>query len=93
MPASEPAGDSGLYEGFIRRVQRIILVLGLTGAVGFSFYRGILFAAAFLIGAAISFTSFWGWQRVVDALVPIRASAAARFSSCDCSFWLVWPAL
>jgi hypothetical protein len=65
-----PGSDPGLYEGFIRRVQRIILALGLAGAVGLSFYRGLLFAAAFLIGAAISFTSFWGWQRVVDALGP-----------------------
>jgi hypothetical protein len=25
---------------------------------------------AFVVGSAISFTSFWGWQRVVDALGP-----------------------
>ncbi|HTB19227.1 MAG TPA: hypothetical protein VK708_13995 [Bryobacteraceae bacterium] len=64
MPGSEP----GSYERFIRRVQWIILALGLTGAVSLSFARGIRNGAAFLIGAVISFSSFWGWQKVVDGL-------------------------
>ena len=64
MPGSEP----GWYERFIRRVQWIILALGLTGAVSVSFARGIRNGAAFLIGAVISFSSFWGWQKVVDGL-------------------------
>ena len=64
MPGSEP----GSYERFIRRVQWIILALGLTGAVSLSFMRGIRNGAAFLIGAVISFSSFWGWQKVVDGL-------------------------
>jgi len=66
MPGSEP----GSYERFIRRVQWIILVLGLAGAVALSLSRGILTGTAFLIGAAISFTSFWGWQGVVNRLGP-----------------------
>jgi hypothetical protein len=66
MPGSEP----GSYEQFIRRVHLIILVLGLVGAIALSLYRGILTGTAFLIGAAISFTSFWGWQGVVDRLGP-----------------------
>jgi hypothetical protein len=70
MPASDLLHNDAWYERFIRRVQRIILALGLAGALGLSFSRGIRAAAAFLIGAAISFTSFWGWHRVVDALGP-----------------------
>jgi hypothetical protein len=66
MPGSEP----GSYDGFIRRVQWIILALGLAGGVALSVSRGIRSGVAFLVGAAISFTSFWGWQRVVDSLGP-----------------------
>jgi hypothetical protein len=65
-----PGSDPGSYERFIRRVQLIILALGLAGAAVVSFARGIRGGAAFLIGALISFTSFWGWQRVVDGLGP-----------------------
>lgn len=65
-----PGSDPGSYERFVRRVQWIILALGLVGAAGLSFSRGIRTGAAFLVGAAISFTSFWGWQRVVDGLGP-----------------------
>ena len=45
-------------------------MLGLAGAVALSWSRGILTGTAFLIGAAISFTSFWGWQGVVNRLGP-----------------------
>lgn len=62
--------ETGSYEQFIRRVQWIILALGLAGAVGISLSRGVRSGTAFLIGAAISFTSFWGWQKVVDGLGP-----------------------
>ncbi len=66
MLGSEP----GSYEGFIRRVRWIILALGLAGAVALSIWQGIRSGGAFLVGAAISFSSFWGWQRVVDGLGP-----------------------
>jgi ATP synthase I chain len=62
MPGSDPS------DRFFERVRWLILVLGVAGAVGLTAFDGIRFGAAFLIGAAISFTSFWGWQRVVDAL-------------------------
>jgi hypothetical protein len=65
-----PGSEAGSYEQFIRRVQWIILALGLAGAVGVSLSRGVRSGTAFLIGAAISFTSFWGWQKVVDGLGP-----------------------
>jgi hypothetical protein len=44
--------------------------LGLAGTLALCFTRGISDAASFLIGAAISFASFWGWRRVVDSLGP-----------------------
>jgi hypothetical protein len=66
MPGSEP----GSYERFVRRVQWIILALGLAGALAITISRGIRTGSAFLVGAAISFSSFWGWQKVVDGLGP-----------------------
>lgn len=70
-PAPERAApDHYSYDRFIRRVQWIVLTLGLAGAVGLTYFRDLRTGAAFLIGAAISFTSFWGWQRVVDSLGP-----------------------
>lgn len=66
MPASEP----GSYQRFIRRVQWIILAIGLAGALAITISRGIRSGLAFLVGAAISFSSFWGWQKVVDGLGP-----------------------
>lgn len=58
------------YGRFNRRVPWIIAALGLAGALALSLSRGILTGIAFLIGAVISFTSFWGWQRLVDSLGP-----------------------
>jgi hypothetical protein len=75
MPGSDPAS----YERFIRRVRWIILALGLAGAVGVGFSRGIGAGAAFLIGAAISFTSFWGWGKVVDNLGPTPSKRSRSF--------------
>jgi len=65
-----PGSDPGSYDRFVRRVQWIILALAVAGALGLSFSRGIRTGMAFVVGSAISFTSFWGWQRVVDALGP-----------------------
>jgi hypothetical protein len=55
---------------FYRRVRWIILLLGLAGAAWFIQFKGIRFGAAFLIGTALSFASFWGWERVVESLGP-----------------------
>lgn len=68
-PSASPDSHTS-YDRFIRRVQWIVLILGLAGALGLSIFRDLRSGAAFLIGAAISFTSFWGWQRVVDNLGP-----------------------
>lgn len=70
MAGSELAPQDASSERFTRRVQWIVLALGVAGAIGLSLSRGIATGTAFLIGAAISFASFWGWQRVVDSLGP-----------------------
>ena len=75
MPGSDPAS----YQRFIRRVRWIILALGLAGAVCLSFSGGIAVGGAFLIGAAISFTSFWGWGKVVDSLGPAPSKRSRSF--------------
>ncbi len=66
---SQPAEDAS-YQRFNQRVQWIMVGLALSGTLALCFTRGIRDGAAFLIGAAISFTSFWGWLRVVDSLGP-----------------------
>ena len=66
---SQP-GEDDSYQRFNQRVEWIMAALGLAGTLALCFTRGIRDGAAFLIGAAISFTSFWGWRRVVDSLGP-----------------------
>jgi hypothetical protein len=63
-----PASDAASYDAFLRRVRWIIFSLGVAGALALTWFRGLRSGAAFLVGAAISFTSFWGWQRAVDVL-------------------------
>src|ERR1700678_2024911 len=62
--------DDEFYDRVVRRIGWIILALGLTGAIGAGVWKGAASALAFLIGAAISYASFRGWRRVVDALGP-----------------------
>ena len=66
MPGSEPESN----RQFIRRVSWIIFGLGLAGAASVAIFKGARDGAAFLVGAAVSFGSFWGWDRVVDHLGP-----------------------
>ena len=62
--------DEASYEAFLRRVRWIILVLGVAGALGATIRFNLSTGAAFLIGAIISYASFWGWERVVERLGP-----------------------
>lgn len=64
------SNDIEFYDRVVRRISRIIVVLGLGGAVSVAAYKGIGSGAAFLIGSAVSFASFLGWRRFVDALGP-----------------------
>jgi len=65
-----PPADQAFYDRFIRRVSWIILALGFTGSVAFALAKGVRIGLAFLIGAVVSYASFWGWRQVVDAVTP-----------------------
>ena len=65
-----PPVDQAFYEGVVRRIKRLILILGLLGAIAIATWKGWRFGGGFLIGAATSYFSFWRWQRVVDAVGP-----------------------
>jgi|SRR5580700_5763943 hypothetical protein len=65
-----PPGDQAFYDRFIRRVTWIILALALTGSVVLATIKGLRIGLAFLIGATVSYGSFWGWRQLVDALTP-----------------------
>ena len=58
------------YGEVVRRIGWIILGLGLAGAIGVAIARGLKDGASFLLGAAISYTSFRGWRHLVDVIVP-----------------------
>jgi hypothetical protein len=62
--------DAEFYDQVVRRISRIILGLGIIGAVGVALLKGVGSGFAFLIGSAISFASFWGWRHIVDAFGP-----------------------
>jgi hypothetical protein len=62
--------ETEFYDQVVRRISRIILILGLVGAVSLAVLKGISSGFAFLIGSAVSFASFWGWRQLVDAFGP-----------------------
>ena len=62
--------DQAFYDRFLSRVSWIILVLAISGAAVLTMVQGIRVGLAFLVGAAVSYASFWGWRRLVDALAP-----------------------
>jgi len=59
------------YERIIARISRIILVLAVLGASVLWAAKGIRVGVAFLVGCAVSYLSFWGWQQVAAALGPV----------------------
>ena len=64
------------YDQVVRRIGWIILVLGMGGAIGVTALKGFKSGLAFLIGAAISYTSFrgWRWSRVKNSQSPCDAN-------------------
>jgi len=62
--------ENEFYDRVVRRLSRMIPALGLIGAISVAVLRGIPSGFAFLIGAAVSFASFWGWRHLVDAFGP-----------------------
>ncbi|HTR35113.1 MAG TPA: hypothetical protein VMH80_04385 [Bryobacteraceae bacterium] len=71
--------DQAFFEQVTRRITWLILVLGVLGGVGVAFAKGIRNGLAFLLGASVSYFSFWGWQRLVDALTPGAKPKTSRF--------------
>ena len=65
-----PTSDRLSYERIIGRISRIILALAVLGASFLWATKGIRIGVAFLIGCAVSYLSFWGWQQVAAALGP-----------------------
>jgi len=65
-----PESDPQFYERAIRRISWLTVGLGLLGSIATIFLRGFLSGLAFLIGAAVSYFSFFGWRRLTGALGP-----------------------
>jgi hypothetical protein len=64
MAAHDPSFDARA----LRRVHRIVLVLGLAGSIALTIALGPRAGGGFLMGAAVSYLSFWRWEQVVNAL-------------------------
>lgn len=63
-----PASEPDIYQRIIRRITFWIVVLGPLGAILLGISKGLGFGAGFLLGASLSYLSFWRWTKVVDAL-------------------------
>jgi hypothetical protein len=63
-----PESETELYPRFIRRVTWLILTLGLIGSVYLAARKGLQTGMSFLIGASVSYLSFWRWQQLAQAL-------------------------
>jgi len=75
MAESDPA----FYEQAIRRIRRLIVILGIAGAAGIASFRGIPSGFAFLIGATASYLSFLGWQQIATAIGPDARKRSPRY--------------
>jgi|SRR5579872_5851908 len=60
--------ENDRYARFLRGVTRLIVALGLIIAAALSVWKGPKTGISFLVGAAVSYLSFWRWQRVVETL-------------------------
>lgn len=60
--------DSSIYSRLIGRITRVILILGTLGAIASACRQGWRFAVGFLLGACMSYLSFWRWQKVVESI-------------------------
>ena len=70
--------DSDIYRRTIQRVVRLIAVIGTLGSIAAAIVKGPRFGAGFLLGASLSWLSFWRWKKVVDALGAAPARRSAR---------------
>ena len=63
-------GETQFYDRVVRRIGWMILALGFAGAIAAAAWKGPASGLAFLIGSAISYTSFRGWRYFVDSIGP-----------------------
>lgn len=56
------------YARVITRITKLIVVIGVAVAAVLAVRVGWRFGLGFLLGAAMSYLSFWRWQRVVESL-------------------------
>jgi hypothetical protein len=62
------AGEADVYQRIVRRITRCIFLIGLLGSVALGVAKGLGFGVGFLLGASLSYVSFWRWKKVVDGL-------------------------
>ena len=60
--------EPDIYRRLVHRIMRLILVIGLVGATAIGLRKGPGFGVGFLLGACLSYLSFWRWRKVVEAL-------------------------
>lgn len=65
-----PDSDPQFYERAVRRISWLTVALGLLGTIATVALRGFWSGLAFLIGAAVSYLSFFGWRRLAGAIGP-----------------------
>jgi hypothetical protein len=67
------AVDEAHYEGPVRRIRRMVVVLGAAGTIVVSIVFGLRTGAGFLVCAAASFLTVWRQQRIVESLGPTKS--------------------
>ena len=69
-----------VYQRIVRRITLFIFVFGVLGGAALWVAKGVGFGVGFLLGASLSYVSFWRWKKVVDALggPPKRRSLSRR---------------
>src|SRR5689334_21655647 len=60
--------DPVFFAKALHRVRILILAIGLLGALALSTWNGVRFGGGFLVGTAISFLSFWRWEKVAESI-------------------------
>jgi hypothetical protein len=60
--------DEAHYHRSVRRMRRTILVLAAVGGIVAAIIAGPRTGLGFLLGAAVSFLSFWRYQRIAESL-------------------------
>jgi hypothetical protein len=61
----------------VRRVRWLIIIIGSAGAAFAAILWDWKSGAGFLVGAALSYLSFWRWKRIADAFGTTPGSRAS----------------